>query len=92
MFDRDWEWSELTAFATDPRPDIAMGVVSGRRRQGKTFLLDALAEASAGFYFAATEATEAESLRRLGAAVGEFTGAAAPLMRSPQGSFERVQI
>jgi hypothetical protein len=38
-------------------------VVSGRRRQGKSFLLQALAQSVGGLYFAATEATEAESLR-----------------------------
>jgi uncharacterized protein len=32
-------------------------VVSGRRRQGKTFLLDAITRASGGFMFTATETT-----------------------------------
>lgn len=42
-------------------------------------LLYALAQATSGFYFAATEATEAESLRRLGQAVADHIGAPAPL-------------
>ncbi|MEU5085941.1 ATP-binding protein [Streptomyces sp. NPDC021356] len=78
MFDRDWEWSELTAFATSEGAGPRLGVVSGRRRQGKSFLLNALAEATGGFYFAALEASAAESLRLLGEAVARYTGASAP--------------
>lgn len=72
MFDRDFEWSELTRFAAYPGPEATLGVVSGRRRQGKTFLLDALCRATGGFFFSATEATEAESLRQFGAAMARF--------------------
>ncbi len=63
VFDRDGEWRGLTAFIADPSPRATLGVVSGRRRQGKSYLLQALAEQTGGLYFAATEATEAESLR-----------------------------
>ncbi|MEU7240150.1 hypothetical protein [Streptomyces sparsogenes] len=33
MFDRDFEWAELTRFAALPTPRATLGVVSGRRRQ-----------------------------------------------------------
>ncbi|NEC91886.1 ATP-binding protein [Streptomyces sp. SID12501] len=79
MFDRDWEWSELTAFASDTGPEATLAVVSGRRRQGKSFLLDSLARAAGGFYFCAYEATEAESLRRFGEELGQHTGTVAPM-------------
>jgi uncharacterized protein len=69
MFDRDVEWMELTAFAADARPGSTLGVVSGRRRQGKTFLLRALCAATGGFYFAAEQATDTESLHQLGTAL-----------------------
>lgn len=36
MFNRDVEWMGLAAFATDERPGATLGIVSGRRRQGKT--------------------------------------------------------
>ena len=72
MFDRDVEWMALAAFASDARPGATLGVVSGRRRQGKTFLLRALCEATGGFYFAADEATDGESLNQLGTALGEY--------------------
>lgn len=39
IFDREAEWASLVAFATDPAPGPMLGVVSGRRRQGKSPLL-----------------------------------------------------
>src|SRR5258708_14265058 len=79
MFDREYEWSRLAAFAVDSRAGGELGVVWGRRRQGKTFLLRALCQATGGFYFAADEATDAESLRRIGAALPDHVGAPGPL-------------
>lgn len=78
MFDRDHEWSALTGFVTDERPGATLGVVSGRRRQGKTFLLEAVCEAAGGFYFGATEATDAESLRRISVALTAHLRPASP--------------
>ncbi|NES26181.1 ATP-binding protein [Micromonospora terminaliae] len=79
IFDRDVEWGELARFVADERPGATLGVVSGRWRQGKTLLLYELARVSGGFYFGATEATETESLRRLGGALGAHTGAPGPV-------------
>ncbi len=78
MFDREEEWAALSRFAADDRLEATLGVVSGRRRQGKTFLLDALCKASGGFFFEATEAADSESLRRIGAQIGSFTNAVVP--------------
>jgi uncharacterized protein len=50
VFDRDREWDALGRFATSTSPDVRLGIVSGRRRQGKTFLLDALVEVVGGFF------------------------------------------
>jgi hypothetical protein len=47
MFDRDVEWMELAALTADERPGATLGIVSGRRRQGKTFLLRALCDGDA---------------------------------------------
>ncbi|WP_155369348.1 ATP-binding protein [Catellatospora vulcania] len=74
VFDRTAEWAALARFAGSPAASARFGVVSGRRRQGKTFLLDALARATGGFYFAATEDTELESLRRFGRALAARAG------------------
>lgn len=69
IFDREREWTGLAAFAGNGYPGAMLGVVSGRRRQGKSFLLEALASASGGLYFPAVEATEAVSLRAFTAAL-----------------------
>jgi AAA+ ATPase superfamily predicted ATPase len=79
MFDRDFEWVQLGLFAGDARAGATLGVVSGRRRQGKTFLLRALCQATGGFYFAAEEAADGESLRRVGAELGRYLGTPAAL-------------
>lgn len=78
IFDRDREWQSLVSFVTDDRPEATLGVVSGRRRQGKTYLLRSLAEVTGGFFFEAVQATEAESLRMLGAELARHLGAPAP--------------
>ena len=46
VFDRDREWAGLTRFAANPHRGVLLGVVSGRRRQGKSFLLEALTSAT----------------------------------------------
>jgi AAA+ ATPase superfamily predicted ATPase len=78
IFDRDFEWSALDRFIADEQPGATLGVVSGRRRQGKTYLLEAVCEAAGGFYFGATEATSTESLARLSAALTEYAAPPAP--------------
>jgi uncharacterized protein len=78
IFDRDAEWAGLAAFATDARPGPALGVVSGRRRQGKSYLLQALADATGGIYFPALEMTEAVSLRLLTDELIRVTGERIP--------------
>jgi hypothetical protein len=78
VFDRDFEWSALDRFIGDEQPGATLGVVSGRRRQGKTYLLEAACEAAGGFYFGATEATDAESLRRVGNALTDHLSPPSP--------------
>jgi uncharacterized protein len=78
VFDRDREWASLADFVADNRAEPTLGIVSGRRRQGKTYLLRSLAEATGGFFFEAAEATETESLRMFGAALARHAGAGAP--------------
>ncbi|MGG7569314.1 AAA family ATPase [Streptomyces sirii] len=78
IFDRESEWAQLVEFACDPHPGATLGLVSGQRRHGKTFLLEALIRATGGFYFDGQAAAEAESLRRLADRLAEYTGAARP--------------
>ncbi len=78
MFDRDHEWAALRGFISDDQPGATLGVVSGRRRQGKTYLLEAACQAAGGFYFGATEATDTESLRRISSSLTDHLRPASP--------------
>ena len=78
VFDRDFEWSALDRFVSDDGPGATLGVVSGRRRQGKTYLLEAACQATGGFYFGATEATDTESLARMSSELTEHLSPASP--------------
>ncbi|MGP4093353.1 ATP-binding protein [Nonomuraea sp. KM90] len=78
VFARDFEWQRLARFAERSSMRPKLGVVSGRRRQGKTFLMVSLAQQTGGFYFSATEATETESLHLFASALAEHVGASAP--------------
>jgi uncharacterized protein len=75
LFDRDAEWRGLVSFATDARLGATLGMVSGRRLQGKSYLLQALAAATGGIYFPALEVTEAVALRLFADELIRFTGA-----------------
>lgn len=66
LFDREWEWDVLTRFVAQTDEGATLGVVSGRRRQGKTTLLQALCEATGGLFHEAVEGTSTEALDRLG--------------------------
>lgn len=78
IFGRHVEWRGLHSFAVASSPHAMLGVVSGRRRMGKTYLLRALVEQRRGLYFGATAATAAESLRQFGAALAAHTGSPSP--------------
>jgi uncharacterized protein len=80
LFDRDVEWAELTDFATSAEPGAALGLVYGRRRQGKTLLLELLALELGGFMFAATQQSEAQNLADLGAAYAAYRGLRQPVV------------
>jgi AAA+ ATPase superfamily predicted ATPase len=81
LFDREAEWKGLVSFAADARPGATLGVVSGRRRQGKSYLLQAVASALGGIYFPALELTEAVSLRLFADELIRFSGSPVPRFR-----------
>jgi hypothetical protein len=80
LFDRDAEWRELAEFATSPESGAMLGLVYGRRRQGKTLLLELLALQLHGFMFAATQQSEAQNLADLGAAYAAYRGLRQPVV------------
>ena len=73
LFDRDSEWAALEEFVTADRPGTALGLVYGRRRQGKTFLLELLVEQYDGFYFSALSQSSTQNLSRLAEHYQAFT-------------------
>jgi len=77
VFDRDEEWADLAEFATSPLPGLRIAIVYGRRRQGKSYLLRRLAEASGGIYHLATEQVESVSLGRFADSLAAWHGLSA---------------
>jgi len=64
LFDRTQEWADLADFATAAGPGLRMGIVSGRRRQGKSYLLRRLVVACSGLYHQAQEVERTQALSR----------------------------
>jgi len=81
LHDRVEEWGALAEFATDPAPGAVLGIVYGRRRQGKTLLLELLAEATGGFAFTGLQQANMQNLADLAAVYAGFVGV-------PSASFE----
>jgi uncharacterized protein len=79
MVGRQVEWSRLADFASSGGEGASLGVVWGRRRVGKSFLLQSLVEETGGFYYGAVRGSSAEALRELGEQIGAHQGSAAPL-------------
>jgi hypothetical protein len=71
---RDREWASLTQFGSDPAAGATLGLVYGRRRQGKTLMLELLSEATGGFMFTVREQSEQQNLADLSAAYAAYTG------------------
>jgi AAA+ ATPase superfamily predicted ATPase len=74
LHDRVEEWDALAEFATDPAPGAVLGIVYGRRRQGKTLLLELLAEATGGVAFTGLQQANAQNLADLAAVYAAFAG------------------
>lgn len=80
LFGRDAEWRELGEFTGSGQAGASLGLVYGRRRQGKTLMLELLVRESGGFLFAATQQSEAQNLADLGAAYAAFKGLRHPVL------------
>ncbi|MGQ0778778.1 MAG: AAA family ATPase [Pseudonocardiales bacterium] len=65
---RDGEWDALVDFVGDRSAGTTLGLVYGRRRQGKTLMLELLAEVTGGFMFTAREQPDRQNLQELSAA------------------------
>jgi AAA+ ATPase superfamily predicted ATPase len=71
LFDRDTEWSQLADFVTETTPGLRVGIVSGRRRQGKSYLLRRLTRAVGGLYHQAQEVERLPALARFAGDVAD---------------------
>ncbi len=80
LYGRDFEWEELADFVAAPSPGATLGLVYGRRRQGKTLMLELLARETGGMLFGATQQSEAQNLADLGAAYAEHRNLRQPVV------------
>jgi AAA+ ATPase superfamily predicted ATPase len=81
LHDRDRPWASLSEFATSTTTGARLGVVYGRRRQGKTFLLDLLAQATGGFVFTGLPQAGPLNLQRLARAYAAYVDGPVPAFR-----------
>jgi hypothetical protein len=80
---RDDEWATLSAFVGHPDEHLRIGVVSGRRRVGKSYLLRALAQVNDGLYITAVAEEDAPAARqRFAADIARYTGIGPDLIGS----------
>lgn len=79
MVGREFEWSRLVEFAASGGATATLGIVWGRRRTGKSYLLESLIDRTGGFYYEAVRGSSAEALRELGTQLARHQQAAAPL-------------
>lgn len=76
LFDREHEWGDLIGFAESGHPGISLGIVSGRRRLGKSFLLRRLVKEQGGLYHMALEEEPAPALQRFADSLASSRGLA----------------
>lgn len=74
LFDREREWGDLDRFATSASSGPRIGVVYGRRRQGKSYLLRHLAQQTNGLYHQALEEERGPALAGIGELIAADAG------------------
>lgn len=75
LFDRNEEWRELSEFVTSPLSGLRLGVLYGRRRQGKSEILQQLCDSVGGLYSLALEQQARRmAIDRFGNALGAWAG------------------
>ena len=79
LYDREREWNDLARFAAAERPRLRLGVLYGRRRFGKSFLLRRLVRQAGGLYHLALEQEPAPALRHFARSVASLHEPEPPL-------------
>lgn len=80
LFDRDREWSEIAEFVTAAGRPLRLGIVYGRRRTGKSYLLRRVVDRFGGLYHLSLREGRQMALARFGDAIGAM---ADPVRPSP---------
>lgn len=73
LYDREAEWETLLRFANRQEPGLRLGIVYGRRRFGKSFLLRRFVEAVGGAYHLALSEESRPALDRFASNVSKWT-------------------
>ncbi len=71
LYDREVEWDDLSRFVSSPAAGLRLGIVYGRRRYGKSYLLRRLVEAVGGVYHLALREERRPALDRFAAGLGQ---------------------
>jgi uncharacterized protein len=79
VFGRQREWDLLIDHLVGERSGSQLAIVRGRRRQGKSSLLDAAALATGAFYWEAAQQSREQNLVAFGEAWATYVGAPGPL-------------
>ena len=79
LYDRDDEWADLIGFVTGDGPPVRLGIVYGRRRFGKSWLLRRLVESVGGVYHLALQEERRPALDRFAAALNRSQEGSPPL-------------
>ncbi len=80
LHDREVEWDDLSRFASPHQPGLRLGIVYGRRRFGKTFLLRRFVEAMGGVYHLALSEERRPGLDRFANSLSQQLQWAPPQM------------
>lgn len=78
LHDRDRQWETLAGFATAPETGAQLSLVYGRRRQGKTLMLELLTQATGGLLFTGLPQAGPLNLRRLARAYAAYVDGPVP--------------
>ena len=78
LFDRDREWSDIAEFVTAAGRSLRLGIVYGRRRTGKSYLLRRVVDQFGGMYHLSLREGRQMALARFGDAIGALADPARP--------------
>lgn len=79
LYDREEEWDDLARFLDAPGPGLRLGLMYGRRRYGKSYLLRRLVESVGGMYHLALQEERRSALDRFADTVSRLQSGAPPL-------------